>query len=228
MSARFLCTDIYAITCESMSAGRSNLEIVRELLQAGVKIIQYREKEKTKREKYEQCLLISRMCQEAGALYIVNDDVDIALAVRAGGVHVGQDDLPVDVVRSVVGPELVIGVSAGNPEEAAAAVAGGADYLGVGPVFATGTKLDAGAPVGVDLLAYLKERYNVPLVAIGGISATNITQVFAGGADCAAMISALVTAPDIAATIKMIRQQLQKDGFAAHTDGRSDSRGKKV
>ncbi|HZK24665.1 MAG TPA: thiamine phosphate synthase [Oscillospiraceae bacterium] len=214
MTRSFLQTDIYGITCEAMSAGRSNLETVRELLQAGVQIIQYREKEKTKREKFAQCLALSKMCKKAGALFIVNDDVDIALAAQADGVHVGQDDLPADIVRALVGSKVIVGVSAGNTKEAAAAVACGADYLGVGPIFATGTKLDAGAPIGLEFLAYLKARYTLPLVAIGGINPENITQVFQSGADSAAMISALVSSSELGATVRATRQRLKEHGFA--------------
>src|SRR5690554_3983585 len=110
-------TDIYGITCEKISADKDNIIVAEKMLDAGIKIIQYREKEKSKREKYLQCETISKMCQKAGALFIVNDDVDIAMLTNAGGIHVGQDDLPADIVRKLVGPNMIIGVSAGNPQE---------------------------------------------------------------------------------------------------------------
>jgi len=202
-------TDIYAITCEKLSRGRDNLEVVKQLLAAGVKIIQYREKEKTKKEKYRQCLALSKMCREAGALFIVNDDVDIAILTDAGGIHVGQDDLPADAVRKLVGPKMIIGVSAGTPQEAADAVEHGADYLGVGPVFGTGTKEDAGKPVGLDFLKFVAQKYRLPLVAIGGINADNIHLVSGAGIKYFAMISALVAADDITAAVHGLRRRLK-------------------
>ncbi|NLM52225.1 MAG: thiamine phosphate synthase [Firmicutes bacterium] len=207
--AKFPQTDIYGITCEKLSKGRDNLEVVKQLLAAGVKIIQYREKEKTKKEKLRQCLAISKMCREAGALFIVNDDVDIAMLTEAGGIHVGQDDLPADAVRKLVGSKMLIGVSAGTPQEAAEAVARGADYLGIGPVFGTGTKEDAGKPVGLEFLKFMVQNYSLPLVAIGGINAENIHLVSGTGITCFAMVSALVAAEDIAAAVHKLRRQLK-------------------
>ncbi|MCR3923545.1 MAG: thiamine phosphate synthase [Firmicutes bacterium] len=204
-------TGIYGITCESISAGRTNIEVVQQLLDAGVKIIQYREKDKTKREKYQQCLTLRSLCDAAGALFIVNDDVDIAMAIKAGGVHVGQDDLPADVVRAIVGPDMVIGVSAGTPNEAAIAVAQGANYLGVGPVFPTGTKLDAGDAVGLANLAQMVQMYNIPVVAIGGINEKNIMDVHQCGVACAAMVSTLVGATDIKETVSTIWRIINSD-----------------
>lgn len=203
-------TDIYAITCEALSAGRNNIEVVQQLLAAGVKIVQYREKEKSKREKYEQCLLLSKMCKEAKALFIVNDDVDLALAVQADGVHVGQGDLPVEVVRKLVGMEKLIGVSASSLAEAEAAAASDADYLGVGPVFGTNTKGDAGEPVGLDFLALVAARSVKPIVAIGGINENNILAVRNCGVPCAAMISALVSKKDIIGQVSAIRKIINK------------------
>ena len=207
----FLQTDIYGITCEELSCGRDNIEVVRQMILAGIQVIQYREKEKTKRQKYEQCLAISKMCQAADVLFIVNDDVDIALMVKAGGVHVGQDDLPADAVRKLVGEEMIIGVSAGNPEEAAEAAFRGADYLGIGPVFSTGTKPDAGEAVGYDFVDFMVQNSSLPLVAVGGINAENIENVYRRGVHCAAMVSALVGAPDLCAAVKSLRLRIKKN-----------------
>ncbi|NLN07408.1 MAG: thiamine phosphate synthase [Firmicutes bacterium] len=205
-------TDIYGITCEALSRGRDNLTVVRELLAAGVKIIQYREKAKTIKEKYAECLAISKMCREAGALFVVNDDEDLALLTGAGAVHVGQDDLPADAVRKLVGPEVIVGVSAGSMEEARDAVARGADYLGVGPIYRTATKEDAGEAVGLALLQTMSRTFTLPLVAIGGITPSNIKEVMRLGAACAAMISALVGAEDIAAAVRAARRSLHEGG----------------
>lgn len=211
-AAEIFQTDIYGITCEALSAGRDNLEVVREMVQAGVRIIQYREKEKTKREKYEECRVIREMCKPAGVLFIVNDDVDIAVLSKAGGVHVGQDDLPADAVRRLVGEEMIIGVSADTPAEIEDAIARGADYVGIGPVFSTATKADAGQPVGLDLLEAAAKKYKIPLVAIGGINGENIVEVRKRGVPCSAMVSALVGAADITAQVESIRRKIREIG----------------
>ena len=208
-------TDIYGITCEKISRAGDNIEVVRQMLAAGIKIIQYREKEKTKKEKFRQCEIIGKMCKEAGALFIVNDDVDVALLTGAGGVHLGQSDLPADAVRRLAGPEMIIGVSVSSREEAGEARRRGADYLGVGPVFPTGTKPDSGEAIGLEGLADIALSTPLPVVAIGGINSENIALVFRKGAKCAAMISALVSADDIAAEVGKIRRCLSKpDVFA--------------
>jgi thiamine-phosphate pyrophosphorylase len=205
-------TDIYGVTCEALTPGGDNLEAVRQMINAGVKIIQYREKEKSKREKYEECRVIREMCKPARVLFVVNDDVDIAILCKAGGVHVGQDDLPADAVRKLVGPEMVIGVSAGTPAEVEDAIARGADYVGVGPVFQTGTKADAGEPVGLALVEYVAKKYKIPLVAIGGINGDNISDVRRHGIACSAMVSALVGSADIKTEVEKIRRKIHESG----------------
>jgi thiamine-phosphate pyrophosphorylase len=205
-------TDIYGITCEALSAAGDNLEVVRQMVNAGVKIIQYREKDKPKKEKLEECKVIREMCKPAGVLFIVNDDVDIAILCKAGGVHVGQDDLPVDQVRRLVGPEMIIGVSADTPGEVEDAIACGADYIGIGPVFTTDTKPDAGEPVGLDLVEFMAKNYKIPLVAIGGINGENIIEVRRRGIPCSAMISALVGCEDIAVRVAEIRKRINQSG----------------
>lgn len=205
---RFFQTDIYGITCESLSRGRDNVTVARELVRAGVRIIQYREKEKGKREKLAQCKAIAAICRESGALFIVNDDVDVAMLCGADGVHLGQSDLPVEEVRRLVGPGAVLGVSADNPRQVVEAVENGADYIGVGPIFATGTKGDAGPPIPRETLAEIVRISTVPLVAIGGINADNIVEVHRAGITLCAMISALVSAPDIGAAVREIRQRI--------------------
>lgn len=205
-------TDIYGVTCEALSPGQDNLNVVRQLLQAGVRIIQYREKEKSKREKYEECRVIREMCKPAGVLFIVNDDVDIAILAGAGGVHVGQDDLPADAVRKLVGPEMIIGVSADTPGDVEDAIARGADYVGAGPVFATDTKPDAGVPVGLELIEFVAKNYKIPLVAIGGINENNIVDVRKRGVACSAMVSALVGYEDVVAQVAKIRKNIRESG----------------
>lgn len=205
-------TDIYGITCEELTPGKDNLDAVRQMINAGVRIIQYREKEKTKREKYEECRVIREMCKPAGVLFIVNDDVDIAILSKAGGVHVGHDDLPADAVRRLVGEKMVIGVSADTPALVEDAIARGADYIGVGPVFSTKTKPDAGDPVGLDLIETIAKNYKIPLVAIGGITGENIAEVRSRGVACSAMVSALVGCENIPAAVESIRKRLRDEG----------------
>ncbi|KAF4530465.1 hypothetical protein B566_EDAN018612 [Ephemera danica] len=143
----FPATDIYAITDSTLSLGRSAVQVVEALLQAKVGIIQYREKEKYAGEMLEECRQIRAMTRAAGAFFIVNDHVDIAALVDADGVHVGQKDLPLAAVRQIMGNDCVVGLSTHSPEQAAQAVAQGADYIGVGPIFATKTKKDVCDPV---------------------------------------------------------------------------------
>ncbi|HEX3016029.1 MAG TPA: thiamine phosphate synthase [Desulfobacteria bacterium] len=199
---------IYALTSEPHSLGRSNVEVARQILKAGVKILQYREKTKKQGEMYRECLELRRMTREAGALFIVNDHLELAVAVGADGVHVGQDDLPLSVVRKLVGPSLIIGVSTHSPEQARAAVAGGADYIGVGPIFATQTKTDVCAPVGLDYLRYVAANVDIPFVAIGGIKEHNLAEVVRAGASTVALVTEIVGSPNIAEKIDKLQEIL--------------------
>ncbi len=147
-----------------------------------------------------------------GIPFIVNDRLDIALAADADGVHVGQSDLPASVVREIMGPGRILGVSVDTVEEAILAEKDGADYLGVGPVFeARGTKPDAGLPLGVDRIARIRRRCGLPIVAIGGINAENARTVREAGADAAAVISAIVSADDIAQAARRLKRILEDD-----------------
>ena len=205
-------TDLYCLTSEEHSLGRSNIEVVREMIAAGVKIIQYREKEKKARYKYEECLKIREMTRAAEVTFIVNDDIDIALLVKADGVHIGQDDLPVEKVRELVGSEMIIGVSTHTPEQAVDAVRSGADYIGVGPIFATRTKKDVCDPVGLEYLDFVVNNIELPFVAIGGIKEHNAAELAARGARCIAMITEITGADDIRGKITAIRKKLSEAG----------------
>ncbi|MBU1001061.1 MAG: thiamine phosphate synthase [Proteobacteria bacterium] len=195
---------LYGLTAEKFSIGRDNIEVVRAMLDAGVKIIQYREKTKKMGEKYEQCLVLREMTRQAGAALIINDDIDLALLVEADGVHVGQEDLPVPAVRRLVGESMAIGLSTHAPEEALAAVTAGADYIGVGPIFRTFTKEDVCEPVGLEYLDFVAANIDLPFVAIGGIKVHNIAQVAAHGAGCVALVTEIVAANDIGACIQSL------------------------
>lgn len=198
---------VYGITAEKFSLGRSNLEVVREMIKGGIGIIQYREKrpQKSSREMLEECRVIRRMTREAGVLFIVNDYVDIAQLVDADGVHVGQDDFPVAEVRRLIGPDKLIGLSTHNPEQAAAAVTAGADYIGVGPIFSTQTKDDVCAPVGLGYLDHVVRTCPLPFVAIGGIKEHNLGQVLDRGAKTVCLVTEIVGAGEIAATARRLQ-----------------------
>ena len=198
-------TDLYALTDSRLALGRSVEEQARALLSAGVKIVQYREKHAHAGRMLEECRILRRLTLEAGAAFIVNDHIDIAMLVDADGVHVGQEDLPVPEVRRLLGPDKIIGLSTHSPAQAKAAVLTGADYIGVGPIFATQTKEDVCAPVGFSYLEWVTANISLPFVAIGGIKEHNIGEVAARGARCCALVSELVGAPDIAAKVRAVR-----------------------
>jgi thiamine-phosphate pyrophosphorylase len=196
--------DLYVITDEPLAGGRSHEEQARAALAGGARVIQLRDKQATSRRLYEAAVAMRRLAHEVGALLIVNDRVDIALAADADGVHVGPDDLPVAAVRRLM-PGRIVGASAGTVEEALAAERDGADYLGVGAVYeARGSKADAGAPVGPERVAAIRAAVGLPIVGIGGIKTANAAPVIAAGADGVAVITGVVAAPDIAQAAREI------------------------
>lgn len=160
------------------------------VLQSGITCMQYREKEKTRRAIYEEALTLRRLTHRFNATLIINDYADIARAVDADGVHLGQDDLPLDKARSIM-KDRIIGISTHNVTQAKDAEAGGADYIGFGPVFDTQTK-DAGRPVGVEKLRIVKESVTIPVMAIGGINPDNLKSVIDAGADAVAVATAIL------------------------------------
>ncbi|WP_419788318.1 thiamine phosphate synthase [Pseudodesulfovibrio sp.] len=202
-------TDLYCLTAEKFSNGRSNVEVVRAMLDAGIRLVQYREKEKKTGAKYAECLELRRMTREAGAAFIVNDDIDLAMMVGADGVHIGQEDFPVQAVRRLVGEDMAIGLSTHSPAQARAAVESGADYIGVGPIFRTFTKDDVVDPVGFEYLEHVVAEWDIPFVAIGGIKEHNVADVVRRGARCVALVTEIVGADDIGGTIAALRQEMQ-------------------
>jgi thiamine-phosphate pyrophosphorylase len=203
---RTLPTGIYALTSELHSQGRSNIEVACEILAAGVPILQYREKVKKVKEMYEECLVLRAMTKQYGALFIINDYLDLAMAVGSDGVHIGQDDLPLATVRDIVGPDLMIGVSTHSPTQALAAVNDGADYIGVGPIFKTNTKIDVCNPVGLDYLDYVVKNLDIPFVAIGGIKEHNLSEVIKSGARTVALVTEIVGNSDIKGKIERLQR----------------------
>ncbi len=200
--------DLYALTSQEHSLGRSNVDVVRAMLDAGVKLVQYREKKKASAQKLRECETIRELTSRFGATFLVNDDVAVAQIVDADGVHVGQDDLPVPAIRKLLGPDKIIGLSTQTRQEARDAIGLGADYIGVGPIYATRTKADACAPVGLKLLAWVLQNVPIPVVAIGGINEHNINEVVRQGARCVAMVTEIVGNPDIAKQIRSLRQRM--------------------
>lgn len=203
-------TDIYAITDAGLSLGRPLEEVVSALMGGGVRILQYREKKLKSGAMLEECRLLRRLTKEAGACFIVNDHVDIAMLVQADGVHVGQEDLPVPEVRSLVGPDMIIGLSTHLPEQAREARKLGADYIGVGPIFATNTKEDVVDPVGYEYLDWVARNGDLPFVAIGGIKRHNIAEVARHGARCCSLVSELVGAADIRTRVEDVRKAMRE------------------
>jgi thiamine-phosphate pyrophosphorylase len=197
--------DLYFVTDSGLTQ-KTVIEDVKSALRAGVKIIQYREKNKNTKEMIEEAGKISGLCRKNDALFIINDRVDIALAVDSDGVHLGSKDMPYQTARKILGDNKIIGLTVHNTEEAIAAERAGADYVGVSPVFNTSTKPDAGTPCGLKLVEEAKERIRIPFVAIGGINGTNIADVIAAGAKSAAIISAIVAKPDVEKECRKFRR----------------------
>jgi len=183
------------VTDSGLSRG-GTLSDVEQAVRAGCGIIQYREKHKNTREMIIEAGKIKNICGE-WAVFLVNDRVDVALAVDADGVHIGQDDMPLEIARELLGCGRIIGVTVHDVEEAIEAERAGADYIGVSPVFETGTKKDAGRAFGLSMITEVRERVNIPIVAIGGITRENVGGVIRAGADIAAAISAVVCSDDV-------------------------------
>ena len=196
MNPRPLDCTLYLVTDRGLSAGRPTRDIVRAAVEGGVTCVQLREKDCTTREFIAEAEAILGFLKARGVPLIVNDRLDVALAVGAEGVHLGQSDMPLALARAVAGDALLIGISAESVADAVAAERGGADYIGVSPIFATPTKTDTAPALGLQGLEAIRRAVKLPLVAIGGIHRDNAGAVIAGGADGVAVVSAIVAAPD--------------------------------
>lgn len=200
---------IYLVTDEACLHGRPLLECVEEALAAGVTLVQYRAKAADGGVLYAEACRLKQLCDKYGVPLIINDRLDIALAVGAAGVHLGQDDLPCAVARRLLGEDFIIGVSAHNQAEAVQAVSEGADYLGCGAVFGTATKHDV-AKLGLENLRAIRKAVAVPMVGIGGITVDNYAEVLATGANGAAIVSGILAQEDICAAVKKLVATKQK------------------
>ncbi len=194
----------YFITDSSFSKN-GNFSDVCNAVKAEVSFVQFREKKGTTRNLYNDALALREQCKGT-TKFIVNDRIDIAMAVDADGVHIGQDDMPLSVARKILGKDKIIGVTVHNMLEAIEATTGGADYLGVAPVFATSTKEDSGNPCGVELISEIKRKLPIPVAAIGGINLDNALDVINAGADMICAISAVVTKDDVFGEIKKFQR----------------------
>jgi thiamine-phosphate pyrophosphorylase len=190
-------------TGPAVAPARDEIEIARAALDGGARLIQLRDKTRQIGLQLPVAEALQTLCQERGALFIVNDHVDLALAAGADGVHVGQKDLPVAVVRRLVPREMVIGCSTNNAEEARRAEADGADYVSVGRLFPTGSKDDT-RPATTDTLRAVKAAVSLPVCAIGGIDESNIDAVIEAGADMVAVIAAVIAAQDVATAARRL------------------------
>ncbi len=184
---------VYLVTDDRVPRDRRRA-IVEEALEAGVRVVQLRDKRAGGRALYEEAVDLVALCHGYGGLLIVNDRVDVAVASGSDGAHVGQDDLPARAARELLGPDMLLGVSASTVDEAIEVERSGADYLGFGAMFATPTKVDA-EYAGPELLAEVKRRVALPVVAIGGITPGNIGVVRAAGADLVAVVGAVFGSP---------------------------------
>ncbi len=200
---------IYLVTDDGCLQGRALIDCVREALEGGVTLVQYRAKTASSAEMYAEALQLKALCDSFNVPLIINDRLDIAMAVGAAGVHLGQDDLPCAAARKLLGEDYIIGVSAHNPAEAKTALQSGADYLGCGAVFGTATKADV-KKLGTEGLTAICREKGLPVVGIGGVTADNYREVRAAGADGAAIVSGILAQPDIRATVEAIGRVSQE------------------
>lgn len=185
---------VYLVTDRSLARGRDLVDVVARAVQGGVTMVQLREKECSTRQFVELGLALKRVLDPQGVPLLINDRVDVALAVGAAGAHIGQSDMPYPTARRILGPEAIIGLSIDDLDQLAEAEAWDVDYLGVGPVFATSTKLDAGAPLGMDGLARCVQDSRHRIVAIGSMNAENAGPAIKAGAQGVAVVSHIMSA----------------------------------
>ncbi len=192
---------LYFITDRTIS-GISHSDITRQAITAGIRVIQLREKNMSGKELYKEAVSLRGITLKHGATLIINDYIDIALSVNADGVHLGQEDMPIAEARKVLGRNKTIGISTHSLKQAIDAQMAGADYIGFGPVFRTTTK-DAGNPKGTKALSKIKKHIKIPVIAIGGITIENISQVFSSGTDAVAVASGILSG-DIKTNVKKL------------------------
>ncbi|MBR4202513.1 MAG: thiamine phosphate synthase [Candidatus Methanomethylophilaceae archaeon] len=189
--------DLYVVTDEKLSKGRSNVEIARLAYEGGADVVQLRMKDASKEAMIKDALAIQELADDFSRFFIVNDNVEVALESGADGVHLGQSDMPIEKAIEILGDDKIIGISANTVETARDAKEKGATYIGVGSIFTTATKPDADQGIGLDAIYKIHEAVDIPLVAIGGINLGNVQEVIRAGADAAAVVSAVVSQDDV-------------------------------
>ncbi len=206
---------LYLVTDRGLSRGRNSLEIVEAAVRGGVTCVQLREKTCSTRDFINEAFAIKDILKTHAVPLIINDRLDVAQAVGADGVHLGQSDMPFKTAKAIVKDTMIIGISAESLEDAVEAENAGADYIGVSPIYATPTKTDTAPALGLEGLARIRERVNIPLVGIGGLNADNAGEVIRHGADGVAVVSAIVSADDpeeAARQLKeIVKHELKRD-----------------
>ncbi|MEW6622603.1 MAG: thiamine phosphate synthase [Bacillota bacterium] len=202
--------DIYFITSQDLSRGRNTIDVVKAAVEAGVDVVQLREKHMEGKELLQLGMQVREITLKHGVQFIVNDRVDIAVLCDADGVHLGQKDIPFMYARSILKKDKIIGISAENLEQALQAEKDGASYVGVGPIFNTMSKSDAAPQVGLQNLKTISKSIGIPVVAVGGINHLNAHQVIANGAHCISLISAISQADDIYGSVKSLKEIIKK------------------
>lgn len=193
---------LYIILDPSVCPEHRLVEVLTTAAEAGVVLFQYRNKRAAMKDAYTEALALRQAAAKADVLFIVNDRCDLALAVDADGVHLGQEDLPLDLARKVMGPDKLIGISTHNPDQVREAATGRPDYLGFGPIFKPGSKQDHDPVVGLEGLRAIRRLTSLPVFAIGGIQIDQVGEVMHAGANGVAVISAILKAPDISYAVK--------------------------
>lgn len=197
---------LYLVTDRNILKGRALCESVEQAILGGVTLVQLREKEASTREFYKQALELKEITKYYDVPLIINDRLDVAQAIDADGVHLGQSDMPLTIARDILGKNKIIGISVGNVEEALEAEKNGADYLGIGTIFFTGTKKDIETPIGLEKLEKIYNSVNIPAVAIGGINCNNFRQVLAVGIDGICVVSAILGKNDIKSAAEVLHK----------------------
>jgi thiamine-phosphate pyrophosphorylase len=195
---------LYLVTDRSFLKDKPLQQAVEEAILGGVTLVQLREKDASTREFYEIAKEVKKVTDHYKVPFLINDRLDIAQAVNADGVHLGQSDMPINTARKILGKDKIIGISAGNVDEALEAEKNGANYIGIGTIFFTGTKKDIDTPIGIESLRKIYSSINIPAVAIGGVNESNFREVLSTGVDGISVISAILGKSDITAASKAL------------------------
>jgi len=195
---------LYLVTDRSFLKDKPLHQAVEDAILGGVTLVQLREKYASTREFYQIAKEVKKVTDYYKVPFLINDRLDIAQAVDADGVHLGQSDMPINIARKILGKDKIIGISAGNVDEALEAEKNGADYVGIGAIFFTGTKKDIDTPIGIEGLREIYNSINIPAVAIGGVNETNFKEVLSTGVDGISVISAILGKNNITAAAKSL------------------------